>query len=116
MLKPLPLERFLRHDEILVAEALLFLGERKIITVLRVFVYGLFIRADLPVFPFVLFGNCFNEIFIVFGIVRSIVFSGAVLLSFARRDLGAPLTPASGLCLRGFILDWIFFVIVVMFF
>ena len=69
MLKALLLERFLRHDEILVAEAHLILGERKIITVLRVFVYGLFIRADSPIFPFVLFGGWLNGVFIVFGVV-----------------------------------------------
>ena len=75
MLEVLLLERFLRHDKILVAEAHLLLGERKIITVLRVFVYGLFIRANLLVFPFVLFGSCLNGVFIVFGTVRSVIFS-----------------------------------------
>ena len=87
MLEALLLERFLKHDKILVAEAHLILGERKIITVLRVFVYGLFIGADSPILPFVLFGGWLNGVFVVFGIVRSIVFSGAVSLSFPRRDL-----------------------------
>ena len=81
------LERFLRHDEILVAEALLFLGERKIITIIRVFVYGMFIRANVPVFPFILFGDCPNGVFIVFGIVRSIIFSCAGIAVFSQRGL-----------------------------
>ena len=71
------LERFLRHDKILVAQANLILGEWKIITVLRVFVYGLFMRAIMPVFQFILFGCCPNRGFIVFSIVRGVVFSGA---------------------------------------
>ena len=77
------LERFLRHDKIFVAEAHLILGEQKIITVLRVFVYNLFIRADLPIFPFVLFGSWLNGVFDVFGIVRSIVFSCAGIALFS---------------------------------
>ena len=68
-LEALLLKRFLRHDVILSAEAHLILGEWKIITVLRVFIYGLFIRADSPVLPFVLFGGWLNGVFIVFGIV-----------------------------------------------
>ena len=70
------------HDEILVAEAFLILGERKIITILRVFVYGPFLRASVPVFPLILFGDCPNRVFIVFGIVR-IVFSGVGIVVFA---------------------------------
>ena len=77
------IERFLKHDEILVAEAHLILGEWKIITILRVFVYGLFIRADSPVLPFVLFGGWLNGVFLVFGIVRSIVFSRAGIAIFS---------------------------------
>ena len=61
--------RGLRHDKILVAEAHLILRERKIITILWVFVYGLFIRADSPIFPFVLFEGWLNGVFIVFSIV-----------------------------------------------
>ena len=76
------LERFLRHDQILIGKAHLILGEREIIDVLRVYMYGLFIRADLPVFPFVLFGSCLNGIFVVFGIVRSIVLSHAGIAVF----------------------------------
>ena len=83
MLEAFLLERFLRHDKILVTEAHLLLGERKIVTVLRVFVYGLFIRANLHVFPFVLFGSCLNGVFIVFGVVQSIVFSCAGIAGFS---------------------------------
>ena len=57
------------HDKILVAEAHLILGEWKIITVLRVLMHGLFVRADSPIFPFVLFGSWLNGVFIVSGIV-----------------------------------------------
>ena len=63
------LERFLRHDKIFVVEAHLILGEWKIVTVLRVFVFGMFIRANSPIFPFVLFGSWLNGVFIVSGIV-----------------------------------------------
>ena len=77
------LERFLRHNKILGAEAHLILGERKIIIVLRVFVYGLLIRANLPVFPFVLFGSWLKGVFIVFGIARTIVFSCAGIAVFS---------------------------------
>ena len=69
VLKTLLLDRILLHDKFFVAEAHLVLGGWKIITVLRVFVYGLFIRADSPIFPFVLFGGWLNGVFIVFGIV-----------------------------------------------
>ena len=82
MFKALLLKRFLRHDEILVAEALLILGEWKIITVLRVFVYGLFVRAIVPVIQFILFGYCPNRGFIVFGMVRGVVLSGAGIAVF----------------------------------
>ena len=67
MLKVHLLKRFLRHDKILAAEAQLILEERKIITVLRVFVYDVFIRADSPIFPYVLFGSWLNGVFIVLG-------------------------------------------------
>ena len=65
------LERFLRHDKILIAEDLFFLGEWEIIAVLRVSICGLFIRAVLPSFLFLLFGSYLNRVFIV----RSVVFS-----------------------------------------
>ena len=77
------LESFLRHDKILVAKAHLVLRERKVVPVLRVFVHGLFIRADSLVLPFVLFGGWLNGVFLVFGIVRSIVFSCAGIALFS---------------------------------
>ena len=52
-LKALLLKRFLRHDKILVAEAHLILGEWKIVAILRVFMYGLFMWAidTSPTYP-----------------------------------------------------------------
>ena len=76
-------KRFLGHDEIHSAEACLILGERKIITVLRVFVYGLFVRANFPIFPIVLFGTLFVGIFSVFGTVRSVTVSCVGVAVFA---------------------------------
>ena len=82
MLEALLLERFLRHDEIFVAKAFLILGERTVTTVLRVVGPGLFVGASLPVFLLLLFGCYLNKVFIVFGIVRSIIFSGASIAAF----------------------------------
>ena len=48
-----------------------------ITTVLRVFFYGLFIRADSPIFPFILFRSCLDEVFIVFGTIQTVIFSCA---------------------------------------
>ena len=76
MLKALLLERFLRHDKILVAEALLFLGEWEIITILRVSVCGQFLKAVLPAFLVLLFGSCLNRVFDV----RSVMISGASIV------------------------------------
>ena len=42
----------------------------------------MFIRAKVPVFPFILFGDCLNRVFVVFGVVRSIIFSGAGIAIF----------------------------------
>ena len=39
--------------------------------------YGLFVRANVPIFPFILFGRLLAGIFIVFGIVRSVIVSCA---------------------------------------
>ena len=82
-LKALLLEGFLRHDKFFVAEAHLILGEWKIITILRVFVYGLFIRANLPIFPIVLFGGWLDGFFFVFDIVWSIVVTRAGIAVFS---------------------------------
>ena len=60
------------HDKFFVAEARLILGEWKIFTILRVFVNGLFIRADSPILPFILFGSWLNGVFVVSGIVWSV--------------------------------------------
>ena len=77
------LKGFLRHDKVFVAEAHLILGEWKIITVHRVFVYGLFIRANLPIFPIVLFGGWIVVVFMVFSVVRGIVVSRAGIVVFS---------------------------------
>ena len=83
MLEALQLEGFLRHDKVFDAEAHLILGEWKIITVLRVFIYSLFIRANLPIFSTVLFGGWLDGVFLVFGVVRSIVVSHAGIAVFS---------------------------------
>ena len=73
------------HDKILVAEAHLILGERKITSVLRVFVRGLFTKANLPIFPFILFISCVNGMLssAPTGVLSSPV---PVLLSLLWRD------------------------------
>ena len=81
-LEALLLDEILRHDEIFVTEAHLILGERKVVSILRVFIRGLFVRANLPIFLFVLFGGCLNGVFIVFGTVRSIIVSCAGVAVF----------------------------------
>ena len=104
MFETLLLERFLRHDKILAAEDLLFLGGWEIIAVLRVSICGLFIRALLPAFLFLLFGFYLNRVFIV----QSVIFSGASsVFSWAMWLGAAPWAPVFGLCTRRFILDWI---------
>ena len=82
-LKVLLLEGFLRHDNVFITEGNLILGEWKIITVLRVFIYSLFIRANLPIFSTVLFGGWLDGVFLVFGIVRSVVISRAGIAVFS---------------------------------
>ena len=82
MLEALLFKRFLRDDEILGAEARRILGEQKIIVVLRVLVCGLFTRANLPIFPFILFGSCVNRVFVVFGTFRGVIFSCAGIAIF----------------------------------
>ena len=59
------------------------LGERKIIIVLRVFVCGLLTRANLPIFPFILFSSRVNGVFVVFGTLWSVIFSCAGVVVFA---------------------------------
>ena len=81
-LEALLLKRFLRHDEILGAKAHLILKERKVIAVLRIFVLGLFTRAKLPIFPFILFSSCINRVFVFFGTFYSVIFSCAGVAVF----------------------------------
>ena len=76
------LERFLRHDKVFVAEAHLILGVWKVITVLRVFACGLFIRANLPILPIVLCRVLLDGVFLVFSIIRSIVVTRAGIVVF----------------------------------
>jgi len=47
-------------------------------------VYGLFIRANLPIFPFPLFGGYLDGVFIIFGIVRSS--EGGTRLAMPKTD------------------------------
>ena len=81
-LKALVLQRILRHDEVLVSKACLLLGGWMVTIVLRVIFYGLFIRVILPVVVFLLFGCSSDRVFIVFGIARSTIFSGASVAVF----------------------------------
>ena len=76
-LKALLLQRILRHDEVFVAEACLLLGGWTVTIVLRVIFYGLFIRVVLPIVVFPLFGCSSDRVFVVFGVARSTIFSGA---------------------------------------
>ena len=97
------------HDEVFVAVAHLLLGGRMITAILRVFFYGLFVRADLPIFPIVLFGSLFIGFFCVFGTIRSVVVSCAgVGVSAAARFRAALVL---WLCLRRVLLRWVFLVI-----
>ena len=81
-LDALLLKRFLRHNEIFGAKARLIHGERKITIVLRVFVRGLFSRANLPIFPFILLSGYVNGVFVIFGTFRSVIFSYAGVAVF----------------------------------
>ena len=86
-----------------------------ITTVLRVFFYGLFVRADLPIFPIVLFGCLLVGIF--FGTIRSVIVSCAgVAVLAAARFRAAPLMPALWLCPGRLVLDWLFLVLAVILF
>ena len=83
-----------------------------ITTVLRVFIYGLFVRADLPILLIVLFGSLFIGFLFVFDTIWSVVVSYAgVAVSAAARFRAPPLTPALWLCLRRVLLRWVFLVI-----
>ena len=78
------LERFLRHDEILGAEAHLILGERKVTIALHIFIRGLFIRACLPILPFLLLRGWLNGVFI-FLASSGVLFSPVMVLLFLLR-------------------------------
>ena len=83
-LEALLLEGLFGYDEVFVAEAYLIFGERKVVVVLRTFAgQGLFIGAGLPIVPFLLFGGYLDGVFIVFGIVRSIIIFGADIAVFS---------------------------------
>ena len=81
-LEVLLLERILRHDEVFVVEACLLLGEWTVTIVLRVIFYGLFIRVVFPVVIFLLFECSSYRVFVVFGVARSAIFSGAGVAIF----------------------------------
>ena len=82
-LEALLLGGFLWHDEFFIAEACLIFGEREIIVILRIVMCGLFIRANLPIFPIVLFGGWLDGVFFVFDIVRGVVVSCAGIAVFS---------------------------------
>ena len=86
-LKTLLLDGILRHDKFFIAEDPFFLGERHVVVVLRIVVHGLFIGTGLPIFPFGLCKTWLGGVFVVFGIIRSIVLSRAGIAVFPRRGL-----------------------------
>ena len=84
--------------------------------VLWVIFYGLFVSVVLPAVVF-LFGCSPGGVFTVFGVARSTIFSGASVTVLWAGRLGAAFGPlALGLCLGGFVRNWIFFFIVASFF
>ena len=79
--------------------------------------HGLFVRANLPIFPIVRFESWLDGVFFVFGIVRSVVVSCAGIAVFSTAWFRpAPLTSAVCLYLGRLILDWILFIVVVVLF
>ena len=82
MLEALLLKRFLGHDEIFGAKAHLVFEERKVIIVLQIFMRGLFNRANLLIFLFILFVCFIDGVFVVFGTFRSVIFSCAGVAVF----------------------------------
>ena len=72
----------LRHDEVLIAKALIILGGWTITIVIWVIGRGLFTRVNLRVVLLLLFGCGSNRVFIVFGVAQSTVFSGASVAIF----------------------------------
>ena len=75
-LEALLLKRILRHDEVFVAEACILLGGWMATIILRVIFYGMFVSVVLATVVF-LFGCSPDRVFIVFGVARGTVFSGA---------------------------------------
>ena len=71
------LEGCLRHDEVLIAEALIILGDWMITVIVWVIGHGLIIRVILPVVLFLLFGCIPDMVFVIFGVARSAILSGA---------------------------------------
>ena len=69
-------EGFLWDNEVFVIEANLLFGLWHIATVLRIFVFSMY-RAIFTLFPFVLFGHGLDGVFGIFGIVWSLIISGA---------------------------------------
>ena len=82
-LEALLLKRFLGHDEIFGAEAHLIFREREVIIVLQIFMRGLFNRANLLIFPFIMFVCFIDGVFVVFGTFRSVILSCAGVAVFA---------------------------------
>ena len=82
MLKAFLLEGFFWHDEVFVAETYFVFGGWRIAAVLRVVVPNWLVGVTLPFLPTFLFGSWFDEGVWVFGILRSIIFSGVGISFF----------------------------------
>ena len=75
-LEALLFDEILWHGKFVIAEAHLILREGHVIIVIRVFIYGLFVRAGLPVLPSGLFETWLGGVvFVIFGIVRRAIIS-----------------------------------------
>ena len=67
---------FLWDDKVFVAEANILFEDWHIVVVFRIFVIGVF-GVVLTLFPFILFGCGLDGVFGIFGIIRSLIVSGA---------------------------------------
>ena len=106
-------EGFLWHDEFFVAEALVFFGDRYVVTILRALVLKGVITVYLPLLPIIMFGCWFDRGFLVFGVIWSIIVFGAGIVIFgvgivvflSAQFRAAPLMMTLWWCLRRIILD-----------
>ena len=75
------------------------------------------VRVNFPILPIILFGCWFDGVFLVFGVLWSIiVFVVGIVVLTATRFREALLTLMFRRYLRRFVLDWVLLIIVVAFF